>query len=160
MVLIGDADQLPAVGAGNVLKDLIASGMVPCQKLTKVFRQAAESLIISYAHQINRGEVPRIESPFHQPTVWQEKVDCLFIDSEEATTEQLNFIKKIKRVTQAPVNLTVKDHNLLEEPPGTYQTSDLYTQGSTFSIPAKFSHGNIAALQQSQSYSQDLKEVL
>ena len=50
VVLIGDADQLPVVGAGNVLKDMIASGVVPCQRLTKVFRQAAESLIISYAH--------------------------------------------------------------------------------------------------------------
>ncbi|QMU26494.1 SF1B family DNA helicase RecD2 [Adhaeribacter radiodurans] len=160
VVLIGDADQLPAVGAGNVLKDLIASSVVPCQKLTKVFRQAAASLIISYAHQINQGEVPRIESPFHQPTVWPEKKDCLFIDSEEATTEQLKFIAKVKKVTKAPVNHTVKEHNMLEEPPGTYPTSDLYTQGSNFSIPAKFSHVDLEALQQSRSSSEELKEVL
>ena len=67
IVLIGDADQLPALGAGNVLKDIIASQIIPCLKLTKIFRQAQESLIISYAHQINRGEVPLITSPFHMP---------------------------------------------------------------------------------------------
>ena len=99
LVLIGDSDQLPAVGAGSVLEDLIRSGVVSCHRLTKVFRQAEQSLIISYAHQINRGEVPRMESPFHKPSVWKEGRDCLFIDSEEATQEQLRFISKVKRLS-------------------------------------------------------------
>ena len=160
VVLIGDADQLPAVGAGNVLKDLIASGVVPCQKLTKVFRQAAESRIISYAHQINRGEVPLIASPFHQPQVWPEKKDCLFIDSEEATSEQLKFIARVKKVTGAPDNQTVKKHNLLEEPQAAFHSKSLYTQGSTLFIPAKFSHVDLEALRDSRSQSDELKEVL
>jgi exodeoxyribonuclease V alpha subunit len=159
LVLIGDADQLPAVGAGNVLKDMIASGVVPCLKLTKVFRQAQESLIITYAHQINRGEVPKIESPFHQPQLWKQKTDCLFIDSEEATQEQLKFISKVKRLTGEAPNPVVKEYNLLEEPAENYG-QDLYLRGSNLDIPAKFSHVDIEALQKTRSHTEELKEVL
>ncbi len=58
LMLIGDADQLPSVGAGNVLNDIIASGQFTTVKLTEVFRQAEESLIITNAHRINNGEYP------------------------------------------------------------------------------------------------------
>jgi exodeoxyribonuclease V alpha subunit len=58
LLLVGDADQLPSVGAGNVLRDLIASGQVPLVQLDVVFRQAADSTIISNAHRINQGESP------------------------------------------------------------------------------------------------------
>ena len=54
--LIGDTDQLPSVGAGNVLGDLIASRVIPCVQLTYIFRQAQESLIVTNAHRINHGE--------------------------------------------------------------------------------------------------------
>ena len=60
VLFIGDPDQLPAVGAGNVLKDMIASEVIPCFRLTQVFRQAQASLIIQYAHQINKGQTPAI----------------------------------------------------------------------------------------------------
>ena len=63
LLLVGDADQLPSVGAGAVLHDLIASGEVPVVKLTEVFRQAAQSRIITTAHSINRGELPDLKSP-------------------------------------------------------------------------------------------------
>ena len=56
LILVGDVDQLPSVGAGNVLKDIIASGCFEVVKLEKIFRQAAESEIITNAHKINRGE--------------------------------------------------------------------------------------------------------
>jgi len=59
VVLIGDADQLPPVGAGKPFADLIESGRVPVISLTHVFRQAARSLIVQAAHAINRGEAPR-----------------------------------------------------------------------------------------------------
>lgn len=152
VVLIGDADQLPAVGAGNVLKDMIASGVVPCMKLTKVFRQAQESLIISYAHQINSGEVPRIESPFHKPNIWQEKKDCLFIDSEEATGEQLRFISRVKRMTEEPAGKAAVETE--------GAAADPYQQGSSLSIPDKFSHVDLEALLQARRHSEELKEVL
>lgn len=155
VVLIGDADQLPAVGAGNVLKDMILSGAVPCMKLTKVFRQAQESLIISYAHQINKGEVPRIESPFHKPLLWQEKKDCLFIDSEEASSEQLKFISKVKKMGKGQDKKEVDGSVLAED-----DQADLYNQGSQFSIPDKFSHVDIDALLKAGRYPEELKEVL
>jgi exodeoxyribonuclease V alpha subunit len=58
ILLVGDADQLPSVGQGNVLRDLIDSGKVPCVRLTEIFRQAATSAIITAAHAVNRGAVP------------------------------------------------------------------------------------------------------
>ncbi|GMV99169.1 MAG: ATP-dependent RecD-like DNA helicase [Candidatus Hydrogenedentota bacterium] len=58
LVLVGDVDQLPSVGPGNVLLDVIASGIVPVVRLQTVFRQAGESGIISNAHRINRGLEP------------------------------------------------------------------------------------------------------
>ena len=56
--MVGDVDQLPSVGAGDVLRDVIASGTVPVTRLTQIFRQAADSLIITGAHKINAGEMP------------------------------------------------------------------------------------------------------
>ena len=58
LILVGDSDQLPPVGAGNVLKDIIESGVVPTVKLKNVFRQAKESMIVVNAHKINAGEYP------------------------------------------------------------------------------------------------------
>ena len=58
LLLVGDVDQLPSVGAGDVLRDVIASGTVPVTTLTQIFRQAADSLIITNAHKINAGEMP------------------------------------------------------------------------------------------------------
>ena len=56
LILVGDSDQLPSVGAGNVLSDLIASGVIPVARLSKVFRQAAGSRIVMNAHRINKGQ--------------------------------------------------------------------------------------------------------
>jgi exodeoxyribonuclease V alpha subunit len=60
LLLVGDPDQLPSVGAGNVLADLIRSGVVPVHRLQHIFRQAEGSLIIENAHRILRGERPRL----------------------------------------------------------------------------------------------------
>lgn len=62
LILIGDIDQLPSVGAGNFLKDLIASKEVAYTKLTEIFRQAEDSMIVINAHRINRGEFPSTSS--------------------------------------------------------------------------------------------------
>ena len=61
--IVGDIDQLPSVGPGQVLADVIASGAVPVVRLTEVFRQAAQSRIITSAHQINRGSLPDLTRP-------------------------------------------------------------------------------------------------
>ncbi len=65
LILVGDCDQLPSVGAGNVLGDLIASQMFPVVQLTEIFRQSMESLIVTNAHRIVAGEMPRLEDKTH-----------------------------------------------------------------------------------------------
>ena len=62
LLLVGDVDQLPSVGPGRVLADVIASGAVPVVRLTEVFRQAARSRIVTGAHRINRGQMPELEA--------------------------------------------------------------------------------------------------
>ena len=62
VIFVGDVDQLPSVGAGNVLRDMIDSGVVPVVRLTKIFRQAAASRIILNAHRINSGEFPDLSN--------------------------------------------------------------------------------------------------
>ncbi|MBI4325022.1 MAG: ATP-dependent RecD-like DNA helicase [Chloroflexi bacterium] len=61
LILVGDVDQLPSVGPGTVLSDLIQSGIVPVVRLLEVFRQSAESQIITTAHRINTGQMPDLE---------------------------------------------------------------------------------------------------
>ncbi|MFA6527725.1 MAG: ATP-dependent RecD-like DNA helicase [Candidatus Babeliales bacterium] len=63
LLLLGDIDQLPSVGAGNVLNDLIATKKISVTRLTKIFRQAQDSMIIVNAHRINRGEFPTHTTP-------------------------------------------------------------------------------------------------
>jgi exodeoxyribonuclease V alpha subunit len=77
LILVGDVDQLPSVGPGAVLRDLIKSGVVPVARLNQVFRQAAESLIIQNAHRINRGEFPALIKPGLQES------DCYFIEADD-----------------------------------------------------------------------------
>ena len=77
VVFVGDVDQLPSVGPGNVLRDLIDSGSVPVARLTQVFRQAAESLIITNAHAINSGRMPSLPPP-------SANKDCAYLNAEEA----------------------------------------------------------------------------
>ena len=87
LIFIGDVDQLPSVGAGNFLHDLIASEKVPTTRLTKIFRQAQDSLIIINAHRINQGEFPQRYVP-------DAKRDFLFIkeDNPEAVPGHLEHI--------------------------------------------------------------------
>lgn len=84
LILIGDVDQLPSVGPGNVLRDLIASQRVACTRLTQIFRQAQKSRIVQTAHAINRGEQPEI--------VNEHDSDCQFIecDTSDGIREVIN----------------------------------------------------------------------
>ncbi len=76
LLLVGDVDQLPSVGPGQVLGDIIDSGVVPVARLTEVFRQAAESRIVRNAHRINRGEMPEWPKP-------GEETDFFFVEAKE-----------------------------------------------------------------------------
>ncbi len=89
LVLVGDADQLPSVGAGNVLGDLIDSGKVPVVRLETVFRQASSSSIVLNAHRVNRGEVPQ-KGPEGEASDFylierDDPADCLRIIKEMVT---------------------------------------------------------------------------
>ena len=75
LVLVGDIDQLPSVGPGSVLRDLIDSGVIPVVRLTHIFRQAQQSHIITNAHRINQGEFPHVDN--------QTALDFFFCEEEE-----------------------------------------------------------------------------
>ena len=77
VLIVGDIDQLPSVGPGQVLSDLIASGAVPVVRLTEVFRQAAGSRIITNAHRVNAGELPRLGKP-------EGETDFYFVPADDA----------------------------------------------------------------------------
>lgn len=81
VLFVGDADQLPAVGPGMVLSNLIDSDILPCIRLTEIFRQAAQSEIIISAHRINKGHFPKLH---HEPG---EMTDFYFIEAE--TNEEI-----------------------------------------------------------------------
>ncbi|MGB9498729.1 MAG: ATP-dependent RecD-like DNA helicase [Dissulfuribacterales bacterium] len=76
LILVGDVNQLPSVGAGNVLNDIIASNTVPVVRLNEIFRQAGESRIIVNAHRINNGYLPAVEAE-------DADTDFYFINQEE-----------------------------------------------------------------------------
>ncbi len=78
LLLVGDSDQLPSVGPGNVLGDLIDSAQVPVVRLQQVFRQAQASQIVTNAHAINQGRLPRLEPVSDTP-----QSDCLWLGAEE-----------------------------------------------------------------------------
>ena len=88
VIIVGDIDQLPSVGAGNVLRDIIDSGVVPVVRLTRIFRQAQSSRIITNAHKINQGIFPDISNG--------KDADFFFIkqeDPELAAKEIVNIVK-------------------------------------------------------------------
>lgn len=91
LLLLGDVDQLPSVGAGNFLNDCIASGIIPTVRLTEIFRQARNSLIIVNAHRINQGEFPYAPSPTSEREPYP---DFLFLKEQES--EQ--FHERLKQV--------------------------------------------------------------
>ena len=78
VLIVGDSDQLPSVGPGMVLRDLIISGQVPVVRLTEVFRQAAQSQIVTNAHCINRGQFPNLT-----PTTKFAQSDCLWLEAPD-----------------------------------------------------------------------------
>jgi exodeoxyribonuclease V alpha subunit len=163
VLFIGDSDQLPSVGAGNVLKDIIASESVPCFRLTKIFRQAQESLIIKYAHQINRGDTPWIKSPFKKPEIWQDKTDCLFLDSDEATKEQITFVSRVKRFYD--LKQTELENNISDETEGAdffeFRVQEpIIPYETEISIPKKFEHVNIEEVYQAETKIEELFSVL
>ena len=90
VILVGDVDQLPSVGPGSVLADLIASGVVPVVRLTEIFRQAAESEIVTAAYAINQGRMPNLKAPDEGLS------DFYFIEAQEPEAIQDLIVRLVK----------------------------------------------------------------
>ncbi|MCR5002325.1 MAG: ATP-dependent RecD-like DNA helicase [Lachnospiraceae bacterium] len=88
LILVGDIDQLPSVGAGNVLRDIIDSGAFPVVRLTRIFRQAQTSRIIMNAHRINEGKIPDISNGKNS--------DFFFLENEDAEAVVPQIVKLVK----------------------------------------------------------------
>ena len=177
VLFIGDPDQLPSVGAGNVLHDLLQATCVPSFRLTKVFRQAEESMIIRFAHQINKGQIPRIESPFHKPGLWKDKAGCIFIDADEATQEQLQFIGRAKAAIRHTVTTGEeqivqsgdKITGMMKREEDTLMIDNLLVQefrdsseihAPIFNIPDKFKHVDLMNIHKAQGNIEELKSII
>ena len=89
LLIVGDVDQLPSVGPGQVLADIIASGTVPIVRLTEVFRQAARSRIVTTAHGINRGAIPELSRP-------EGESDFYFVAAEDPETAVSRIVELVK----------------------------------------------------------------
>ena len=89
LLLVGDVDQLPSVGPGQVLADIIASGAVSVVRLTEVFRQAARSRIVGSAHRINRGAIPDLTKP-------EGDSDFYFVPAEDPETAASRIVDLVK----------------------------------------------------------------
>ncbi len=92
LILVGDVDQLPSVGPGAVLADVIASGAASVVELTEIFRQAAESRIVINAHRVNRGEAPDLESP---PGGEPGRSDFYFVEREDPVTARDTLVELV-----------------------------------------------------------------
>lgn len=102
LVLVGDPDQLPSVGAGNLLSDLIRSGRVPMVRLTEVFRQAAQSAIIRSAHQVNQGVVPELKNDSGQ--------DVFFLRRPDPISAEETIVELVSR--RLPENMGIPSHQI------------------------------------------------
>ncbi len=101
IVFVGDSDQLPSVGAGNVLGDLLDSGVVPSVRLTQVFRQAQQSLIVTNAHRIRQGQFPQLVPPRERAgsnCLWVEVVES---EDESVSSASLGALQVVKLVRKS-----------------------------------------------------------
>ncbi len=104
LILVGDKDQLPSVSPGNVLADVIASGILPVTYLTEIHRQEANSLIVTNAHRINRGEMPILKNS---------SKDFFFDEKEDYREVQKSIITMVTERLPKFLNVTPKDVQVL-----------------------------------------------
>ena len=111
LLLVGDADQLPSVGAGNVLGDILQSGVIPCVRLTDIYRQSETSRIVVNAHRINHGEMPLLNEKgtdffFERKENYRDAAQTIV----RLVTERLpRFMKypEAEKLKQAAINIQV-----------------------------------------------------
>ena len=90
LILVGDVDQLPSVGPGQVLADVIESRAVPVARLTEIFRQAAQSQIVINAHKVNSGYIPNLN------VVKDDKTDFYFVEAHDPEDAVIKIIEIVK----------------------------------------------------------------
>lgn len=105
LILVGDIDQLPSVGAGNVLRDIIDSEQFPVIRLTKIFRQAQSSRIIMNAHRINTGEFPNLSNG--------RNTDFFYIEAEEPELAAKKIVELVKHRLPKYCNAAPSDIQVL-----------------------------------------------
>ena len=111
LIFVGDKDQLPSVGAGNVLEDMLTSGVISVAELTQIYRQSEKSLIISNAHKINEGEMPEIDNKsqdfFFDAKVELEDIKTTIVNMVTTRIPKFNGIDSIKIQVLAPLKAGV-----------------------------------------------------
>ncbi len=145
LLLVGDVDQLPSVGAGDVLRDVIASGMAPVTRLSVIFRQAAHSQIITNAHRINQGQIPLFTAPGgadsgdfflfpaetpEEAANWVEQVVCTRIPQKFGFHPRAD-IQVLSPMYRGPVGVNMLNERLqarLNPPDGTKPEKRLFGQ--------------------------------
>ncbi len=176
VLLIGDPHQLPSVGPGRVLADLLASSIVPRFELRQVFRQAQTSAIVAHAHAIRRGEVPDPPSPIADRSVWTRGEECLFLDSDVASLEELRFVRRAKAVIgqlrrEGGETRLVSDDRTLGwlrastesgsvEVLRTEEPDAVPDEQTAFSVPRRFLHVDLPALARTDGGADELEAVL
>lgn len=108
VVLVGDVDQLPSVGAGNVLRDIIESQCVPVVRLTRIFRQAQGSLIVANAHAVNRGCAPALPCNLNP-----DGEDFCFIGRDDAERIQYDIVRLVAEYIPAQFEYRPSDIQVL-----------------------------------------------
>jgi len=132
LILVGDPDQLPPVGPGFPFSDILRSGMLPCVRLTEIFRQAQQSLIVMNAHRVNRGENPELRNT---------KNDFFFLPcrSEEQVSETIRGLC----ATRLPNNMGIAPNEIQVLSPtkkggaGTVQLNKILQQSLNPAAPTK-----------------------
>ena len=105
LILVGDIDQLPSVGPGNVLRDIIDSGQIPVVRLTRIFRQAQSSRIITNAHRINQGYFPDISNG--------KDTDFFFIQKEDPSLAAAEIVNIVKNRIPKAYHISTNDIQVL-----------------------------------------------
>ncbi len=113
LILVGDPDQLPSVGPGNLFSDLIRSGVIPMVRLTEIFRQAAESAIVRSAHGVNRGELPDLRDNKH---------DFFFLRRKEPARAAETIVELVK--TRLPNNMGIPPEQIQVQADGGHRVAE------------------------------------
>ena len=134
-------------------------------------------MIVRFAHQINQGQIPKIESPFHKPDIWKHKAGCMFIDADEATQEQLQFLGRAKAAIRHTVTTGEEQAvqsgdritGVMKREEDTLMIESLLVQefrdpseihSPVFTIPEKFRHVDLLKVHHAQGSIEELKAII